>query len=416
MNNLEIRQEARTDEILLFCSGRLDANSAGHLNDFIDHLIQEGHYNISLDMSAIEYLSSAGIRSLVTQYRNLNAINGYFIVSAMSKNVKQVLDMVGMSAMLSKAKKHDVIPIENKQIKELQYNGLKFNIKALDENKNCIAEFYGNPELIKTSDYTESDMRVVKSEDKHFSFGLGAIGDSFNECNNHFGEYMMLGRDIIYLPSDGSNKPDYMTSKGQLIATMSELYGLHFNGDFSHVIRFDPENNKNSVGISLVIEGLSEILNFSKFAFIMIAESAGLIGISLNSSPVNKEKIFSYPEVKETINFTTEPAHIKMLTISTGIVSKNDNELISKFLRPLKPGSDTYSHIHSAVFQYIPLKKSEIDLYETTNYLIENIELKDVLHLANDYREIVGLGESQFSQGTLWIVPLKSIELTEKNQ
>lgn len=416
MNNLEIRQEARTDEILLFCSGRLDANSAGHLNDFIDRLIQEGHYNISLDMSAIEYLSSAGIRSLVTQYRNLNAINGYFIVSAMSKNVKQVLDMVGMSAMLSKARKNNTNPIINKQINEQQFNGLKFNVKTLDNNKNCIAELYGKPELIKTSDYTESDMRVVKSEDKHFSFGLGAIGDSFNECQNHFGEYMMLGRDIIYLPSDGSKKPDYMTSKGQLIATMSELYGLHFIGDFSHVIRFEPENSKNSSGIGNILEGVSKCMDTNQFAFIMIAESAGLIGISLNSSPVKKEKIFSYPEVKETINFTTEPAHIKMLTISTGMVSKNNNELIRKFLRPLKPGSDTYSHIHSAVFQYIPLKKSEIDLYETTNYLIENIELKDVLHLTNDYREIVGLGESHFYQGTLWIVPVTSIELTEKNQ
>ncbi|MBP7507482.1 MAG: STAS domain-containing protein [Prolixibacteraceae bacterium] len=416
MNNLEIRQETRTDEILLFCSGRLDANSAGHLNDFIDRLIQEGHYNISLDMSAIEYLSSAGIRSLVTQYRNLNSINGYFIVSAMSKNVKQVLDMVGMSAMLSKAKRHDTNPIENKLIRELHFNGLKFNVKTVDENNNCIAELYGNPELIKTSEYTESEMRVVHSENKHFSFGLGAIGDSFSECNNHFGEYMMLGRDVIYLPSDGSKKPDYMTSKGQLIATISELYGLHFDGNFSHVIRFDPENSKSAFGISLIIDGLSEILNINQFAFVMIAESAGLIGISLNSSPVNREKIFTYPEIKETINFTTEPAHVKMLTISTGIVSKNNNELVKKFLRPLKSGSDTYSHIHSAVFQYIPMKKSEIDLYETTNYLIENIELKDVLHLANDDREIVGLGESQFSQGTLWIVPLKSIELTDKTQ
>jgi anti-anti-sigma factor len=416
MNNLEIRQEFQNDNILLFLTGRLDANSAGHLNDFIDRLIQEGHYNISLDMSAIEYLSSAGIRSLVTQYRNLNTINGYLIVSSMSKNVKQVLDMVGMSVMLSKPKPRDTVTVEKNIIKEFHFDGIKFNIKTIDEKNNSIVELYGKPDLIKTSEYSESDMRIIKSEEKHFSFGLGAIGDSYSDCQNHFGEYMMLGKDILYLPSDGSNKPDYMTSKGQLIATLSELYGLHFNGNFSHEIRFDPENNKNSSGICKILEGISNCINTKQFAFVMIAESAGLIGISLNSSPVNKKHIFNYPEVKETINFTTEPAHVKMLTISAGIVSENDNELNKKFLRPFKPGSDTYSHIHSAVFQYIPLKKSEIDLFETTNYLIENIELKDVLHLANDYREVVGLGESQFYQGTLWIVPVKSIELTEKTK
>jgi anti-anti-sigma factor len=63
-------------------------------------------------MSAIEYLSSAGIRSLVTQYRNLNTINGYLIVSSMSKNVKQVLDMVGMSVMLSKPNPGIQLPLK----------------------------------------------------------------------------------------------------------------------------------------------------------------------------------------------------------------------------------------------------------------------------------------------------------------
>jgi hypothetical protein len=46
---------------------------------------------------------------------------------------------------------------------------------------------------------------------------------------------------------------------------------------------------------------------------------------------------------------------------------------------------------------------------ETIDYLFNNAELVDILHLTNDSREIVGLGESQFVQGFCWLVPIVSI-------
>ncbi len=54
----------------------------------------------------------------------------------------------------------------------------------------------------------------------------------------------------------------------------------------------------------------------------MIAESAGLIGTSLNVSPVGGRPLFTYPEVKDAVRFTTEPARAKMQTVSVGVVSK----------------------------------------------------------------------------------------------
>ncbi len=411
MNNLEISINKNDDDTSLSCIGRLDANSAGYLNDFVERLIQEGHYNISIDMTGIEYLSSAGIRSLVTQYRNLNKINGHFSVSAMSKNVKQVLEMVGMSSMLNQAKAEKAKTIESESNSNIVYKGLKFKIKILKTENKSNLKVYGNPESIKTSSFNERDLRISKAEKNHFSIGLGAIGDSFDDCKNLFGEFIMMGKDLVYLPSDGSRKPDYMISSGQLIATLAELYGLHFEGNFSHIIRFDPETLNNTSGISQITEGISECTKHSQYAFVMIAESSGIIGVSLNSPPVNGKKIFDYPEIKETINFSTEPLYNKTLTVSVGIVTDQLNVDNKRFLRPISPDSNNYSHIHTAVFPFIPLKKEEIDLYETTNYLIENIELKDILHLVNDSREIVGLGESQFTQGTIWVVPIESTEL-----
>jgi hypothetical protein len=218
----------------------------------------------------------------------------------------------------------------------------------------------------------------------------------------------MLGKNIAYLPADGSKKPDYIVDSGKFIASLIELYGLHFRGNFSHLVRFDPLDSKNTIGISQLAESFFRLSDCRQMALVMVAESGGLIGTSLNASPVDGRKIFTFPEIKEAVNFTTEPVHGKMLTLSVGFLSHEKNAATGRFLRPMTPGSPLTGHIHTAVFPYVPLKKKDIDLNETIEYLFNTSELTDILHLTNDVREIAGLGESQFVHGFCWIAPVES--------
>jgi len=103
------------------------------------------------------------------------------------------------------------------------------------------------------------------------------------------------------------------------------------------------------------------------------------------------------------VNFTTEYAHQKMLVIAIGYFSDRQTEDDKRFLRPFKTGSSCSGHIHAAVFPYIPLKKTGIGMNETIDSLFETAELTDILHLANDTREIAGLGESQLVHGFCWV-------------
>ncbi len=412
MNNLEILIENKGDEVLLKCIGRLDANRAGHLNDYVNKLVREGHYHILVDLTGIEYLSSAGIRSLIIQNRNLKTVNGYFYIVAMSETVQTVLEMAGIAEMLCNKPELEK-PLEKSESKkeQLEVNGFRYNVSGLSASGKKELSLYGNPELVLQSAYSEEHARVVRSESNHFALGLGAIGDSFSDCSNRFGEYMILGKNIAYLPGDGSKSPDYMSGSGSLVASLTELYGLHFTGNFTHLIRFDPIEPKSTIGLSQLMDSLYTLTKSKKMAVVILAESGGLIGTSLNASPVEGRKIFSFPEVKDTVNFTTEPAHVKALTLSVGYVSKDGDGETAKFLRPLKPGSPAAGHFHSAVFPYIPLKKSNIDLNETIEDLFNNSELNDILHLTNDSREISGLGESQFIHGFCFVVSIESTEL-----
>ncbi|MBN1925100.1 MAG: STAS domain-containing protein [Prolixibacteraceae bacterium] len=409
MNKLEISHQLAGADLVLKCTGRLDANQSVHLNDYIGRMVREGHYHIVLDMSGIEYISSAGIRSLVTQYKNLKTVNGYFYISSISENARQVLSMVGMLDMLTKAPEvKDVSEGKEEKPDKVTISGSNFESMPLSENGKVQLSLYGKPELIKESAFNAHDARKLDSANNHYSIGLGAIGDSFDECENRFGEYLILGKNIAYLPADGTGKPDYMVSSGKLVASIVELYGLHFEGCFSRLIRFDPSAPRASIRLSQLVTAVNELTGYNKFALVMVAESGGLIGTSLNASPVGGKKIFSFPEVKNTVNFTTEPAHNRMLTLSVGYFTLHAGLEDQSFVKKIQPDGQMYGHIHTAVFPYTPLKKTAIDLDETIAFLFNSSELNDILHLTNDTREIVGLGESNFVQGFCWVAPVES--------
>ena len=100
-NKLDIRKDSPGREQRIFLEGRLDANWAGHLDDYLNSLVREGSYHILLNMAGVQYLSSAGIRILVGQYKKIKKIGGSFVLEALSISVSEVLDMVGMKGMLT---------------------------------------------------------------------------------------------------------------------------------------------------------------------------------------------------------------------------------------------------------------------------------------------------------------------------
>jgi len=407
MTTLDILRDDRQDRVVLRCSGRLDATSTEHLTDYMERLVRDGKYHVALDLSRVNYLSSAGIRVLVMQHKNLQALGGWFCITESSENVAQVLGMVGMSNMFktpdgkagasAKKEKKDFVS---------QGEGYTFWMQVLDEKASTTLTCTGAPQRIAAATYTREDTRIVTTAPERYALGLGALGDSFESCSERFGEYLLMNGTAAYLPADGSKKPDYMISHGQLVARLTEVYGLHFSGPFSHRILFEPQRESRGLELSLLAGQISELTGFASWAFVMIAESAGLIGTSLNVSPVAGGPLFAFPEVKEAVRFTTEPAHLGMQTVSAGVVSENPGPDWSDFLRPMK-NSILQAHIHTSVFPYIPLKKNDQKPDESINHLVSNAGLTDILHLLSDDRPLSGLGESAFLQGVCWIVPVE---------
>lgn len=400
-NKLDIRKDIPGREQRIFLEGRLDANWAGHLDDYLNGLVREGSYRLILNMAGVQYLSSAGIRILVGQYKKVKKIGGLFVLEDLSHAVSEVLEMVGMLSMLTE-RVPEATQSDEAESSFWEIKGFKFENEILSGGQMKV-NLGGNPALSLTSGFTSADNRKIKFSADHYAIGIGAIGDGFDDCKSRYGEFLALGEALVYKPSDGLKVPDYAIKTGRLEPEINALYSLEAEGVFSNRISFEPLELSASISLDQLVAGLSQTSGQTQFVFLVIAESAGLVGASLNAPPVEGKKLFEFPEIRENINFTTEPAYPKMLTISLGFYSMHPNDLLKPFLRPVAPRSPDYIHTHSAVFPFQALTKNESSAGKLVLHLFESSIVQDVLHLINDSREITGLGQSTFKQGVAWI-------------
>jgi anti-anti-sigma factor len=86
--------------LILRLDGRLDAATAPILDRKLQTLMEEGHLKIALDFSDLDYLSSAGMRVLLSESRKLHAKKGTFLLFSLSSEIEEVLKMAGFDRVL----------------------------------------------------------------------------------------------------------------------------------------------------------------------------------------------------------------------------------------------------------------------------------------------------------------------------
>jgi len=400
-SKLDIRKDPPGKEQRVYLEGRLDANWAGHLDDYLNGLVREGAHRLILDMSKVQYMSSAGIRTLVGQYKKIKQIGGLFLLESLSPGVSEVLEMVGMLQMLTEETPEAVIE-ETKKSDFLEIGHFRFENEILSDRAMSL-QLNGNPGLSLNSGFGERDNRKFKFKSNQYALGIGAIGEGFEECKSRYGEFLSLGDAVVYKPSDGSKVPDYLVRKGRFEPEINALCSIQAEGSFTNRITFEPIEANSGITIAEMAGGFSKTSRLTKFVFLVIAESDGLVGASLNRSPVEGIPIFDFPEIRENIHFTTEPAWSKMLTVSLGFYAVEPDEKIRPFLRPQKPDAESFIHTHTAVFPFQSLPKNEGSANKLVTHLFDSGQVLDLLHLINDSREIAGIGQSTFKQGVAWI-------------
>jgi len=410
---VEITKQQSGDVLEVSIKGRLDAYWADHLTRALEEAVRDGADHIRLNMAEVAYMSSVGIRVLLKFYKQLQRINGSFAVSNPSEAVKTVLDLAGLEALLAVEAAAQPAAVEPRPAtRRLDREGASFEVFTVGSGGALRCRLIGEPELLIGSRFTTQHCRSVKFPEATFGIGLGAFGGAFTDCQARFGEFLVAAGSAAYLPTDGTNVPDYLVSTGALVPELNVLYALACEGHFAALARFEANPAAGPVTLSDVVSGCLDAAETEAVGIVMVAESAGLIGAALRRSPAleaMETAPFTHPEVRSWLSFTPERAYARSLALVVGVAARADAGELTAFLRPL--GSDVWpaGHLHAAAFSYRRLQKGRIDLKSTVATLFEAETLQGILHLLNDDRPIVGTGQSGFVRGACWVAPITEV-------
>ena len=97
---LHIKLEEIEQVVVLRIDGRIDHSTAPLLERKIDTLCGEDHIQLALDFSRIDYLSSSGMRVLLSETKKLHSRKGALVLFSVGSEVEEVLKMAGFDRIL----------------------------------------------------------------------------------------------------------------------------------------------------------------------------------------------------------------------------------------------------------------------------------------------------------------------------
>jgi anti-anti-sigma factor len=414
---MEITTRQTGNLLELHVKGRLDAYWANHLASRLDEVIREGAHRLRLNMAEVDYLSSAGVGLLVQYYGKLKEIHGSFAVTDPAKPVRTVLGLAKLDTLLvADSRPPSALLPTLFPLKRIERARATFEVFEYVADAALKCRAVGAPELLDSAGFQAEHCRAMAFPATTFALGVGAFGNDFGDCRHRFGEFLAVAGAAAYLPTDGTNVPDYLVAVETFVPEVQMLYGLVAEGTFAYLARFEANSEAGAVSLTEIVDTCLEIADAQAIGMVLVAETSGLIGAALRRAPVAdaangqaEASLFAHPQVREWLSFTAERAHARSLTLIGGVAAKREHEALSPFIRPLNKQPWPAGHFHAAAFSYRPMKKGEINLQQTVATLFDNAALYDVLHLLNDDREFAGAGESEFVRGACWISPITEI-------
>jgi len=404
---MEIQTQQLGDALEVKVRGRLDNYWTDHLQRNLEEVIRGGAHVIHLNLSEVSYLSSAGVGLLMKFYRQLQGIGGSFLISQPSEHVKLVVELCRLSPLLFSSKNPAAASPPQAAIRRFTSPGASFEVREYVPEKPLICQRIGDPSLLRGCRFGPEDCRKVAFPEATFGMGLGAFGNDFADAQARFGEFLSVGGSAAYLPTDGTNVPDFIVSSGDLVPEINVLYGVRFEGGFTHLLRFESVSAVGSISLAELGQVALETSSAPAMGMVMVAESAGLVGAALRRSPALAAGVnnapFQYPEVRTWMSFSTERLYPQSLALVAGVAAGSECPPLAPLLRPMGTSPLPQGHFHAAAFSYRPLPKGDIDLKTTVTTIFEAESLQGVLHLLTDNREAAGPQQSEFVRGACWI-------------
>ncbi len=99
---VRVRQSKEYDEVhVLEVEGRIDAKTASDIEQELNSLKEQHIVKIIIDFSAVNYISSGGLRVFLTALKWAKAGNGDLKLACLGKNVEKIFKLAGFTKIFN---------------------------------------------------------------------------------------------------------------------------------------------------------------------------------------------------------------------------------------------------------------------------------------------------------------------------
>ncbi|WP_291329662.1 STAS domain-containing protein [Desulfovibrio sp. UCD-KL4C] len=98
---MELSNKKVEEALVVGLKGRLDALTSPSFEETICQFIKKGDTKIVLDLGELEYISSAGLRAILSTAKRLKADNGAIAFANITGMISEVFEISGFGSMFN---------------------------------------------------------------------------------------------------------------------------------------------------------------------------------------------------------------------------------------------------------------------------------------------------------------------------
>ncbi len=98
---MELTHEPLENGALVYFKGRLDAHTAAETQKELLDWMEQGGSRWIYDFSALEYISSAGLRVLLTAVKKARSGGGSIAICGMQASLRDIFEIAGFTALFT---------------------------------------------------------------------------------------------------------------------------------------------------------------------------------------------------------------------------------------------------------------------------------------------------------------------------
>jgi anti-anti-sigma factor len=266
----------------LSAKGRIDALSSPEIQAVLMTLIMDGARTVLIDLSGVNYISSAGLRFFISIQKQMQKVGGEILLTGLLPQVLDIFKMSGFDRFLTIISGMDEIDrraggacVDVTTPCQIQCNG--FQISFI-ENPVASGQLFdvGSIAKLENAGYTEQDMIPVPISQIWCGCGLAALGDSFEECSPLFGEAMAIHGNFFYYPAARHSSVDFLlNTHANPDVTGKFLHGFSFRGESRFFLYFQAETD--TADLTDLMNGFLELAKADLIGVNLLAESCGIV-------------------------------------------------------------------------------------------------------------------------------------------